>query len=439
MQETEATNNAAAQRLCESAASEMTSCAQSSGCPITRLLKGSTAVLALVVFLAINFYAATKSTTVGNHKLDKSWVGWAVNDFITSAERPNVVFLGSSLMLVPLSGNDANYLNKKLDGSKHHHAQYFEDILKQRTGYTASAYTFALPGEMPSDAYMLTNFLLKDEKQPDVIVYGVGPRDFMDNLLPSPSATDPFRVLSQLGSIDDHADLFLPDWQARLDYELGKAIYFYKEREKVTGLLSTLANNCINEVLPAPKGSKFSIFDRRQLLPAYHPAELEVGEAFFRPETAADKKRGIYDNLAEYRKRYKELKWDTFLTQMQFFANFLDTAKQRGIHVVVMAMPITEVNRSLLSDRAWNVYMNSVKALAQGKGASYINLHDSGEFQVTDFMDTVHLSPDGGKKMLDYLVETIRSDSKTLSCLNHDNSIDTTSLAQTNKRKGNSL
>jgi len=425
--------------LCESTPSEMASCAQSSGCPLTRLLTGSTAVLALLVFLAINFYAATKNTQVGNNKLDKSWVGWAVNDFITSAERPNVVFLGSSLMLVPLSGNDANYLHKKLDGSKHHHAQYFQDVLKKRTGYLASAYTFALPGEMPSDAFMLTNFLLKDEKQPDVIVYGVGPRDFMDNLLPSPSATDPFRVLSQLGSIDDYASLFLPDWQARLDYELGKVFYFYKDREKITGALFTQANNYINKILPAPGGGKFSIFDRRQLLPAYHPAELEIGEAFFRPETAADKKRGIYDNLAEYRKRYKELKWDTFLTQMQFFANFLDTAKKRGIHVVVMAMPITEVNRSLLSDRAWNIYMHSVKALAQAKGASYINLHDSGAFQVTDFMDTVHLSPDGGKKMLDYLVETIRSDSKTLSYLNQNKQIETTTLAQTAKRKGNSL
>ncbi len=425
--------------MCESTPSELASCAQSSGCPITRLLKGSTAVVALMVFLALNYYIAGKSKdNANNYKLDKSWVGWAVNDFIKSPDRKNVVFLGSSLMLVPLSGNDANYLNKKLDGSKHHHSQYFEDQLKSRTGYSASAYTFALPGEMPSDAYMVTNFLLKDEKQPDVIVYGVGPRDFMDNLLPSPSATDPFRVLSQLGSIDDHASLFLPDWQARLDYELGKVFYFYKDREKITDKLAKLANTGINDVLPAPKGAKpFSIFDRRQLLPAYRPAELEEGEAFFRPETAEDKKRGIFDNLAEYRKRYKELKWDTFLTQMQFFASFLDVAKQRGIHVVVMAMPITDVNRSLLSDRAWGAYMNSVKALAKAKGASYVDLHNSGAFQVTDFMDTVHLSPDGGKKMLDCLVETIRLDSTTLSYLNKGNvEIDTKSLAQ---RKGNSL
>jgi hypothetical protein len=438
MKETEATNDAAAQRLCESTPPELASCAQSSGCPMTRLLKGSTAVFALVVFLAINFYIATKNPEGANYKLDKSWVGWAVNDFVTSPNRPNVVFLGSSLMLVPLSGNDANYLNKKLDGSKHHHSQYFEDKLKQRTGYSASSYTFALPGEMPSDAYMVTNFLLKDDKRPDVIVYGVGPRDFMDNLLPSPSATDPFRVLSQLGPIDEHAPLFLPDWQARLDHELGKVFYFYKEREKITSQLAQLGTKGINDLLPAPKGAKaFSIFDRRQLLPAYRPAELEVGEAYFRPETAEDKKRGIFDNLSEYRKRYKTLKWDTFLTQMQFFASFLDTAKQRGIHVVVMAMPITDVNRSLLSDAAWGAYMNSVKVLAQAKGASYIDLHDCGAFLVTDFMDTVHLSPDGGRKMLDHLVETIRSDSTTLSYLNQNNAqIDTTSLAQ---RKGNSL
>lgn len=413
---------------------DQVTCAQSSGCPITRLLKGSTFVVALVLFLAINVYISrqfNKPVDAGSYKLDKSWVGWAVNDFVTSDKRPNVVFLGSSLMLVPLSGNDANYLNQKLDGAKHHNCQYFEDKLKERTGYSASAYTFALPGEMPSDAYMLTNFLLKDEKSPDVIVYGVGPRDFMDNLLPSPQATDPFRVLSHLGSIDDKASQFMPDWQARLDYELGKVFYFYGQRDKLTVNLAQTANNVVGDLCPAPKGKSFSIFDRRQLLPAYRPAELEIGEAFFRPETAEDKKRGIFDNLAEYRKRYKELKWDTFLTQMQFFAQFLDTAKQRGIHVVVMAMPITDVNRSLLSDTAWGAYMNSVRALAQAKGASYIDLHDSGEFAVTDFMDTVHLSPDGGKKMLDCLVENIRSDAKTLTALNQADAAK--ALAETGK------
>ena len=104
-----------------------------------------------------------------------SWTGWTITDFLKQP-RPNVVFLGSSLMLVPLGGVDADYLRRRVDGSQHHHSAYFEDKFEEKTGLHLRSFNFALPGEMPSDAYLIVKNLLAGEKKPDLIVYGVGDR-----------------------------------------------------------------------------------------------------------------------------------------------------------------------------------------------------------------------------------------------------------------------
>src|SRR5579885_3144617 len=141
-----------------------------------------------------------------------TWTSWAISDFMENAQkRPDFVFLGSSLMLVPLDGVDADYTSVALDGSKHHKSIFFEEKFKQYSGEKVDSFNFALPGEMPSDAFLITKFLLRDEHRPHVIVYGVGPRDFMDNLLPSPSATDPFRYLSRFGDYQERITLIDPE------------------------------------------------------------------------------------------------------------------------------------------------------------------------------------------------------------------------------------
>ena len=95
-----------------------------------------------------------------------TWTTWAISDFLQEKQKNDVVFLGSSLMLVPLDGVDADYLGKPIDASAHHRSLYFEDAFKKDSGHSLKSYNFALPGEMPSDAYLITDFLLKQEKAP---------------------------------------------------------------------------------------------------------------------------------------------------------------------------------------------------------------------------------------------------------------------------------
>ncbi len=350
-----------------------------------------------------------------------TWTSWAIGEFLGEKKPADLVFLGSSLMLVPLDGVDADFTKTQIDGARHHKSIFFESKFKQYSGADVKTFNFALPGEMPSDAYLLTKFLLKDEKRPDIIVYGVGPRDFMDNLLPSPRATDPFRYLSRLGDYSERICLVAPKWEERLGYELTRLFYPMAESENIMSSLSRSANQLLANAFPDVKPS--DVHKRRLLLPDYHPFEIRLSECFFRPTT--DENRPPFtDNIDEYRKRYKKLKWDTFLSQMQFLTDIIDTANQRGTHVVVMAMPITDINRQLISDEAWKEYKTRLKALAEAKGASYLDMYETKAFPLKDFGDTVHLHSGGGAKLLDMLARELAKDRAVTSALNINRSED---------------
>lgn len=347
-----------------------------------------------------------------------SWTAWTIKSFLESKKTPDVVFLGSSLVLVPLDGVDADFLSRKVDGSQHHHSCYFESGFKAATGVDVTSFTFALPGEMPSDAFLIVDNLLKGAKKPKVIVYGVGPRDFLDNLLPSPSATDPFRFLSRFGEIDPIASRTMPDWPERLSYELGKWVFFYGQREALATGAVTEFSRLANKLVPLPRGCQvISADDRRLLAPEYRPCEVGPGQALFRPSTTKDWTSFSSDNISEYKKRYAKLKWNTYLTQMEFFADTLESARRKGITTVVVMMPVTDINRSLLSDLNWNAYRKGVLGLAQRKGAAVIDLSETDYFERSDFMDTVHLHSLGGRKWLDLLVSSLSLNRQVLYAL----------------------
>ncbi len=345
-----------------------------------------------------------------------TWTAWAIQDYLSRPKPPNIAFLGSSLMLVPLSGVDADYLNRRLDGAQHHTSHYFQSEFQKQTGFAIETFNFALPGEMPSDAFMITDFILK-KKKPNVIVYGVGPRDFTDNLLPSPASTDPFRSLSRFDDVSPQAGLMMPDWQQRFSFELGKLFFFYGQREDIVHNLQETAATAVDVLLPLPHGAQpISADTRHLLLPEYMPTELQKGQAFFRPTVAAERKH-FTDNLEEYRKRYAKLKKQTFDTQLAFFTKGLESARLSGIHPVIVAMPITDVNRGLLPDSTWNLYRQSVRQAAQAHGATFIDFSEDKDFVLSDFCDTVHLHSGGGQKLLNKIIQAMAADKDVMSAV----------------------
>lgn len=358
---------------------------------------------AVIAFGALSLFAGMFSfCSLGPMEFRyKSWTTWAIEDFVKQPKAPNLVFLGSSLMLVPMDGVDADYMNTKIDGAEHHRSVFFEDAFNKLSGTALKSFNFSLPGEMPSDAFFITKNLLKNEQRPDVIVYGVGPRDFMDNLLPSPASTDPYRFMSKFGSVHAWASLVSPTFFERFNYEIGRLVYLYGNKEDIAHRITKAIGLELDLALPLPQGVvAFADVKRNQMLPGYQPAfSLDRGQAYFRPATKEDL-ASFTDNIAEYRKRYQRLKWDMFKTQTTFLTEMIRTARERGTKVVLVAMPITDLNRSILSDHAWNTYRDTVKTVASTEGASFIDFSDDNAFNRQDFCDTVHLNSRGGKRFL---------------------------------------
>lgn len=345
-----------------------------------------------------------------------TWTSAAIEDFLSSKQgRPNLVFLGSSLLLVPLGGVDADYLQHSFPLPHHHHCLYFEKQYQALSGKPISTFDFALPGEMPSDAFLITKFLLKDDKVPDVIVYGVGPRDFLDNTLPNPGATDPYQYLSRFGDISDHIDLIAPGWQERFNYELGKVAYTYGHKGDLSFSADRFLSSILNVVLP-PVTTKASTQLRRSVMPGYKPFEVGVDDCVWEPTTPTTRAK-FNDNTAEYEKRYRLLNWDTFTAQMAFLSDLMSTARERKIQVVLVAMPITTRNRNLLSDSTWDAYRHSLRVLARAKGAAFLDLQASPVFNDKDFGDTVHLHSGGGLKALNLVAETLAHNERVQTAL----------------------
>ena len=348
-----------------------------------------------------------------------TWTSCAITDYLHGRKSaPDVAFLGSSLILYPAGGVDADLYNKTVDGPRHHSSDYFEKKFQERTGQKISTFDFALPGEMPSDAFMINKFIFK-ERKPNVIVYGVGPRDFMDNLLPSPSATDPFHHLARFGDYNTLIDKISPQLEERFNYEMSRLSFPYGHKEDLVHAFTRNITNIANAELVKFSVPIVPLKIRRKLMPDYRASEVGVEECLFQPYV--DRPRPAFtDNIEEYRKRYKDLKWNTFLDQMDFLSRTIDTAKERGTKFVLVSMPITEINRQLLSPKAKAVFKETLHVLATNKGVTFIDLDGTPNYQLADFEDTVHLHSGGGRKMLSAIAEELARNNDLRSAVSHN-------------------
>jgi hypothetical protein len=344
-----------------------------------------------------------------------TWTSCAINDFLHGIKGPpDVAFLGSSLVLYPAGSVDADLLNHEIDGPHHHSIIFFDKTFGEKTGKWISSFDFAIPGEMPSDAYLITEHLFKEEKRPRVIVYGVGPRDFMDNLLPSPSATDPFHHLARFGDYSHLIDKVSPELSDRFNYELGRLFFSYGEKEDLSHGFDRAVKQAVNEKLSSIPTVPLCL--RRVVLPDYHTTEVGKQDCLFK-SYAVKPRPPFVDNVAEYHKRYETLKWDTFLTQMEFLAKTMDVAHDRGIPFVLVSMPITDINRNMLSKTAAEAYKLSLRVLASAKHATFVELDGTKNYTIADYEDTVHLHSGGGRKMLSSIADVLAHDPVVLKAI----------------------
>lgn len=368
---------------------------------------------ALALFLAINAGLAYFGTIKFDpYKFNYTgWTWWTLHDLRQRGEIHNIALLGSSTMVSAIAGSDANYLNKPLNLTEHHRLEYLNDRLSKHFGGAISTFSLAAPGQMPSDAYLFIKAMVASANRPDVVIYGVAPRDFIDSTLAGPNDTEPFKYLTRIVNIDDVAGrVFRSPW-ARLDYFFGRHLFMYGYCLDFRMWAADLTTDFLNKIAPRPwTRTPFTWWDRMAMLPNYLPAEINPHAVISGPITKQTAQSSYKDNTKEYLQRYRSPDPQTYKTQMFFLRKLAEYCHKERMELILVNMPITYYNANMLQPGIYLKYVQSLKDFACLNDIVFYDLCRFEKYGQEDFYDSVHLNAFGGQKFFDNLVTAIISD-----------------------------
>lgn len=374
-----------------------------------------------------------------------TWEWWRTQSFVKYKQAPNIVLLGSSLIMIPVSVLDADYLGKDLDAVQHDRSVYMENQLARLLPPGQPVcFNLALPGAMISDQYMIVRSLMNNSHHPDLIVVGVTLRDFIESHVYYPACTSTFSYFRHFGPIDDIVDLSMPECWQKIDFYCSKYIYLLNRRLDLQALYQRYVEQCLESAL-AMSGIKSQLHVMNAVAVAglqsqqriESPSnlarslkdEVEVGD-FILP---ARKVYPYVDNSNEYRKRFSHPNAKLFQTEFIFLQNLLALAKTNGSSVLIVNMPLTKENMALTPGHYYDLYRQDLVNCALQSGCPLLDLNDGKTFSISDFRDTAHMNAAGGKKLIDAIVHKITSDPALTRALRTGISQDTASTISSSR------
>lgn len=337
-----------------------------------------------------------------------TWTWWATQEYMKEKPVPELVLLGSSLLMHPVSRQDADYLGHSIDYVRHHRSLYLADRLQERFHKAnITCFNFALPGDLVSDDYMVARALFKGEHKPRYIILGISLRDFIDNVVNCPGTTPPFRYLKRFFDIDDLVNLAMPKFWQQLDYRIGKVFYLWGKKLDLQVLLDQSTKNIggpIVRVIGVP--SLLNTLDYRKHVPSDLHSEVEEGMAMVKPNLP-----DTFDqNYQDYRRRCATANETMFQIQITFLNKIVDFCRRQNIQLIILNMPLTKENLALMPVGSYERYRTKISQTALEAGCPYVDLNNEKVFAHSDFYDTAHMNSKGGKKLLDII--------SNLDCLN---------------------
>jgi hypothetical protein len=196
------------------------------------------------------------------------------------------------------------------------------------------------------------NEYLKGDKKPDVLMFGIAPRDFYDGDLPSPTATFTFKRLVGLDNFAQYADSYFPSWQDKADWLASHVCYFYGKRWKLQKEAGKVVDRAY-DTLGVPNEESLT------------PAQTNAG---FMLNGSAEERWS--NSTKEYHRRYHDIGNKDLSIQEGFLKKLLALCGQRHIKVVLVNMPLSEKNRDLLPPGFYDKYRNKIADMANLPGVN---------------------------------------------------------------------
>lgn len=332
-----------------------------------------------------------------------------LSNFLASKENPDVVIMGSSLVLMPSVRCDEKVAGKSpcYDSwvygrlvPEYTKCDYLQNSLKSKLNLNLSVKNLGVASSIMSDQQGILEAMLASGKKPRLIVLGVAPRDFLDNNMPKPLET-PTRSL--LEEVNDNS--LMP---ASLTAE-GLQKYATKIEHRFKKVMAYVKTHAVDVACNVSK----------------HPANVEFstagsGDGTERPNKLAD--------LENYKKLYNPPNFEMMNKQGGYLRDFLISAKEHGVNVLIVNMPLTRQNLAALDAEALKQYKLQLNHLAATYTATLLDLGSSGTYSLNDFEDCCHLNRKGGAKFFDAVISSVQENEGL-----HDY------LAAVSRNKGNAV
>ncbi len=404
---------------------------------LPKFLNLPTSALSLGVFLLVNYWcqanALIPSVQPTKLPVKHNWQWWRSNEYTSQTNNPDVVLMGSSLIMIPITLVEADHSNKQIDSVKHYRSTCLEDGLQntqnQSRKTSVTVFNFALPGSMVSDQYMVASSLFKDKQKPKLLVLGLTLRDFIDSGVECAASTPTYQFFKHYFEGQAQEDLSkvaiqtsqlwqgvtekAQDWMDRNLYLSGKRLsaqylnnsFWQKEISGVTGGVEKLDDNLV-------------IAPSKDMMDSLFGDAVEPGQFLFTPYATAP----YQDNTREYKRRFKDYDPAKLAIQEKFLTKLLAHCKEQNIEVMVVNMPLTPQNMALMPDGAYDKYFSSTKKLVQSSGGRFVDLNN-GSFGIDNFKDTAHMNSAGGKKLVESITASIKGDRALASMIVPDNKL----------------
>lgn len=388
---------------------------------MNKMLLTIPALGALGIVLALNFLLRL-SDPVG--KVDpeslpaaRTWAWWAATDYKQQDPPPNVVLLGSSVVMQGSWFAESDYRHRDVELIVDHNSDCLESIIEKKVpGIRPRCFNFALPGSMASDMCMVAKAMFTGERTPDIAVIGLHPRDFFDNTFHTPAGTKHYRYMARFTDTQGLTDMAIPSLWDRVRFFAQEASYFTwraKELQIIAGeSLRKVLSPWLNTLRPSPLDS-VKEEDRRFALFQH---ELNRGLWIAHPDTPWLYIDSAFDCKRRLGKPYKEM----FENQKQWLKLCLETCKQRGITPMLVVMPVSDVARQFMAPGTYERHVSMVKDFSKEFNCDFVNTNDESKFVVQDFTDWAHLGSSGGRKALETIGNAIASDKQMVARLAGD-------------------
>lgn len=289
-------------------------------------------------------------------------------------------------------------------------AKYLESTLANSTGIKATAFNFTCAACMVSDAYLILKQAVAEGKAPKMVLYGIAPRDFIDNLVPEVGTTPSYTALANATTLPDRLTWQTPPNLA-FDLVVSSISQFCRDRSNWKMLCldwaSQVFDHPVNLRDSDGKTQNTSAADQNQQI--VKSKTRDVPRDFVVSASAPQEFRMDEEHIRDYKQRYNPANFERMKQETQYFVKMLDLCRQNKIVCVVINMPITDINRKMIPADIYEQYVACVLTLPAQHGAKFIDMDAPRDFGLADFLDSVHTNPHGGKKLIDKLGIALRS------------------------------